>query len=70
MEYKSKKSIKKRNERPAFWETMLILTVKRQDFVQIFWKSCAEYGLALIPDLDSEPEPEPELEPEPEPEPQ
>jgi hypothetical protein len=50
MEYKGK-IIK--NERPTFWETMLLLTIKRQDFVQTFFKT-AKYCLDL--------KPEPELE--------
>jgi hypothetical protein len=39
MKNKSKKKIK--NERSTFWETMLLLTLKRQDFLQIdIWFSC------------------------------
>jgi hypothetical protein len=39
----------------AFWATMLLLTLKRQDVVHyfLFEKNCAEYG------LDPDPEPDP-----------
>jgi hypothetical protein len=42
---------------------MHLLTLKRQDFVQIFCclKSCAKYCLDPQPELESEPEPEPKL---------
>jgi hypothetical protein len=32
---KCKKVTKYKNERPTFWEIMLLLTLKRQNFVQI-----------------------------------
>ncbi len=50
----------------TFWETMLLPTLKRQDFVQKIMH-CAKYGPDTIPDLDTErnpndtfPEPEPQ----------
>ncbi len=51
MEYKDKKIT---NESPTFWETMLLVTLERQGFVQLFLllKNCAKYC------LDPEPEPE------------
>jgi hypothetical protein len=54
MEYKDKNIT---NESPNFWETMLLLTLERQGFVQILLllKNCAKYC------LDPEPEPEPQL---------
>jgi hypothetical protein len=49
------KSLKIKKERPTFLETMLLLTLKRQDFVQfLLLKYCARYCL--------EPEPEPKLQ--------
>jgi hypothetical protein len=37
----------------TFWPTMLLLTLKQQDFVQkIYLKNCAKYG--LDPDPESE----------------
>jgi hypothetical protein len=32
----NKESQKIKNERPAFWEIMLLLSLKKQDFAQIF----------------------------------
>jgi hypothetical protein len=32
----NKKSQKIKNKRPTFWEIMLLLTLKRQDFVPVF----------------------------------
>ncbi len=46
---------------PTFWEAILLLTIKRRDFVEIFSKS-AKYGLDPVPDLDRVPD----LDPEPE----
>jgi hypothetical protein len=50
----------------TFYEIMLLLTLKRQDFVQIFcyWKTSAKCC------LDPEPEPEQKTFPKSEPEPQ
>jgi hypothetical protein len=51
---KPNKVKKIKNEMTTFWETMLLLTLKRQDFVPIFF--CSKYGMDPAPDLDSEPE--------------
>jgi hypothetical protein len=40
----------------AFWETKLPLTLKRQGFVP-FFKTCANYGLDPVQDLDPEQKP-------------
>jgi hypothetical protein len=50
-------------ESPTFWETLLLLTVKRQDFCTHLFLFYAKYGLDPAPNLDpeSEPEPEPKL---------
>ncbi len=52
---KSKNNVS--NKRPTFWETMLLLTLKRQDFVDFFFneKLCKTI---LDPELEQEPEPE------------
>jgi hypothetical protein len=60
MEYKSQKNLK--NEMTTFWETIMLLTLKRQDLVQIFKtsmffgnflkKNCAQYCLDPVPDFD------------------
>jgi hypothetical protein len=36
LKWKKKSSQQIKNGKPTFWEIMLILTLKRQDFVQIF----------------------------------
>ncbi len=53
MEYKGHKI---KNVRPIFWETMLLLTLKRQDYVQflLLLKNCAKYCLG--PEQESDPE--------------
>jgi hypothetical protein len=56
----NKESQKTKNVRPAFWEIMLLLSLKKQDFVQIF--VVAKYCL--------DPEPEPKLFPKSKPKPQ
>jgi hypothetical protein len=38
----------------TFWETMLLLTLKNQDFVQFFFLT-AKYGLDPVPDTNPEP---------------
>ncbi len=50
---------KKFDENYKFIPWKKALFVKRQDFFQIFFESCAFYH------LDTKPEPEPEPEPEP-----
>jgi hypothetical protein len=61
MEHKGQKV---KNDRPTFWETMLLLTLKRNHFVKkmLLLKSSANYCL----DPEPKPEPEKELEPKPE----
>jgi hypothetical protein len=38
--------IKIKNERPTFWEIMLLMILKRQNFLQIFmlWKNFSKVG--------------------------
>jgi hypothetical protein len=63
-----KKSPKNRNDTITFWEILLFLKLKRQDFVPIFLllkKLCKKYCLDPEPWPEPEPEPEPELEPKP-----
>jgi hypothetical protein len=60
MEYQSKKV--KKNERQTFWEKMLLLTVKTTRFCTnlSLLKTCAQYGLDPVPDIDPEAEPDPQ----------
>jgi hypothetical protein len=53
MEYKGHKI---KNVRPIFWETMLLLTLKRQDYVQFLLslKNCVKYCLVQ----EQKPDPE------------
>ena len=36
----------------TFWETVLLVTLKRQDFVQILFLTVPKYGLDPVPELD------------------
>ncbi len=62
IQHKMGNSQKILNERPTFWKIMLLLTMLRQDLLQMFccWKT-AKYCLDREP--ESEPEQEPELKP-------
>jgi hypothetical protein len=56
MEYRSQKIL---SQMTNFWETMLLLTLKRQDNVQCF--KTDRQGLNPVPNLDPEPEKKPKL---------